>query len=138
MFANQTSSQDIGKLVLRLTVAGLLLFHGISKLMHGVAWMAGPLAAFHLPAFVSYGVYLGEVVAPLMIILGVYTRIAGLVVSFDLFVAIVLVLHSRVLMLNPGGGWGIELEAFFLLGGICIYFLGAGKYSLGGTTGKWN
>jgi len=41
---------DLGKLTLRLTVALLMAFHGISKLRHGVAWMAGPLQAHHLPA----------------------------------------------------------------------------------------
>lgn len=131
-------SENMGKLILRLTVAGLLLFHGISKVIHGVSWMAGPLAAFHLPAFISYGVYVGEVVAPILIIIGVYTRLAGLVVSFDLFMAITLVSHSRMFVVGPSGGWGLELDAFYLLGGLCIFFLGAGKYSLGGGTRKWN
>ncbi len=131
-------SENMGKLILRLTVAGLLLFHGISKLIHGVSWMAGPLAAFHLPAFISYGVYVGEVVAPILILVGTYTRLAGLVVSFDLFMAFLLVSNSRLYTVNPGGGWGLELDAFYFLGGLCIFFLGAGKYSLGGGTGKWN
>ncbi len=131
-------SENLGKLILRLTVGGLLLFHGISKLIHGVSWMAGPLAAFHLPAFISYGVYVGEVVAPLLIIIGVYTRLAGLVVSFDLFMAILLVSHSRMFVVGPAGGWGLELDAFYLLTGICVFLLGAGKYSLGGSRGKWN
>jgi putative oxidoreductase len=138
MAGSTTSSEDLGKLILRLTVAGLLLFHGISKLIHGVSWMAGPLAAFHLPAFISYGVYVGEVVAPLLIIVGVYTRLAGLVVSFDLFMAILLVSHSRIFVVGPSGGWGLELDAFYLLTGVCIFLLGAGKYSLGGAKGRWN
>jgi putative oxidoreductase len=138
MEGSTAMSENMGKLILRLTVAGLLLFHGISKLIHGVSWMAGPLAAFHLPAFISYGVYVGEVVAPLLIIIGVYTRLAGLVVSFDLFMAILLVSHSRMFVVGPSGGWGLELDAFYLLTGICVFLLGAGKYSLGGTRGKWN
>ncbi len=131
-------SEDLGKLLLRLTVAGLMLFHGISKIIHGVAWMAGPLAALHLPAFISYGAYVGEVVAPVLIILGLYTRLAGLVLSFDLFMAFILVSHSRFFMVAPTGGWGLELDAFYFLGGICIFLLGAGRLSLGGTKGKWN
>ena len=65
--------EDTGKLILRLTMAGLILFHGISKIMHGVPYMAGLLAQFHLPAFIAYGVYIGEVVAPLFIIIGLWT-----------------------------------------------------------------
>lgn len=70
--------QDIGKLIVRLTVAGLILFHGINKVIHGAAWMAQPLAALHLPEFISYGVYVGEVIAPLFVILGLWTRVASL------------------------------------------------------------
>lgn len=135
---SQVNLDDVGKLLLRLTVAGLFLFHGISKLIHGVAWMAGPLAAFHLPAFISYGAYVGEVIAPVFIIIGLYSRIAGLVVAFDMFMAVLLVAHGRMFTLNGGGGWGLELEAFYFFTAICVFFLGAGRYSLGGAKGKWN
>lgn len=131
-------SEDLGKLLLRLTIAGLMLFHGISKIIHGVAWMAGPLAALHLPAFISYGVYVGEVVAPILIILGLYTRLAGLVLSFDLFMAFILITHSRFFVVGRSGGWGLELDALYFMGGICIFLLGAGRLSLGGEKGKWN
>lgn len=132
------SRQDVGLLVLRLAVGGILLFHGISKLQHGVAWMAQPLAAFGLPAFVSYGAYLGEVVAPVLVILGIRTRLAALVISADLIMAIVLVLRSRVFAINDGGGWGVELEAFFILGGIALFFLGGGAYRVGPARTRWD
>lgn len=130
--------QNFGRLLLRITVGGLLLFHGVSKLIHGVAWMAGPLEAFHLPFFVAYGVYVGEIVAPILIILGIWTRPAALVIAFDLLIAIVLVSHTRMSSLSPGGGWGIELDAFYLLTAMVIFFLGAGKISVTGAGGKWN
>jgi len=131
-------SQDFGKFLLRITVGGLMLFHGVSKLIHGVAWMGGPLAAFHLPFFIAYGVYVGEIVAPVLIILGIWTRAGGLVVAFDLLVAIILVSHTRFSSLSPGGGWGVELDAFYLLTGLVICFIGAGKFSVTGANGKWN
>ena len=59
-----STGDDLGKLVLRLCLGVLLLLHGISKLRYGVDWLAGPLGARGLPSFVSYGVYLGEVLAP--------------------------------------------------------------------------
>jgi putative oxidoreductase len=130
--------QNFGRLLLRVTVGGLLLFHGMSKLTHGVAWMAGPLSAFHLPFFIAYGVYLGEIVAPVLIILGIWTRPAALVVVFDLFMAIFLVSHARMFSLSPGGGWGIELDAFYLLTALSLFFLRAGGISVTGANGKWN
>lgn len=130
---------DFGRLLLRLTVGGLLLFHGISKLIHGVAWMAGPLSAFHIPFFVAYGVYVAEVVAPVAIIFGYRARIAALIVAFDLFMAIVLVAHGGITRINPGGGWGLEIEAFYLLTALVIFFIGSGKYSIAKTSSsKWD
>ncbi len=130
--------QNFGRLLLRITIGGLMLFHGVSKLIYGVAWMAGPLSAFHLPFFIAYGVYAGEIAAPILIILGIWTRPAALVIAFDLFMAIALVSHARMCSINPGGGWGIELDAFYLMTAIALFFLGAGKISVTGAGGKWN
>ena len=130
--------EDAGKLLLRLAIGGLLLFHGIAKLKYGVGWMAGPLSAIGLPAFVAYGSYVGEVVAPIFVILGKWARIAALVISFNMLSAIFIALRDKVFTLNRGGGWAIELEMLFLLGGVIILLLGSGKYSLSRGNGPWD
>jgi putative oxidoreductase len=122
--------EDIGKLILRITTAGLILFHGTFKIIHGVAFMDPALAAYHLPGFVAYGVYLGEVVAPLFIIFGLWTRIASLVVVFNMIMAILLEAHRNTFLLRPSGAWGLETEAFFLLTALVIFLIGAGRYSV--------
>lgn len=125
-------SDDAGKLVLRLAVAGIILFHGVFKLTHGVAWIAGPLGELGLPGILRYGAYLAEVVAPVFIVAGYWTRLAALIIAFDMFMAIVLVLRSQVFAVKEmGGGWGIELEALLFLGSLALFFTGAGKYSIG-------
>ncbi len=126
--------EDTGKLILRLTMAGLILFHGISKIMHGVPYMAGLLAQFHLPAFIAYGVYIGEVVAPLFIIIGLWTRVASLVVVFNMVMAIMLAAYHNTFVIQRTGAWGLESEAFYLLTALVIFFIGAGKFSV--TRGK--
>src|SRR3954466_11975800 len=104
---------DVGKLILRLTVAGLLVFHGIAKLKNGIGWMAGPLQQHHLPVFLGYGVYVAEIVAPILLILGIFTRPAALIITFDLFMAIVLVVSGRAFEISPrSGGLGGEVELF--------------------------
>jgi putative oxidoreductase len=131
--------QDIGKLILRLTLAGLILFHGISKIIHGIGWMSGPtgpLAAMHLPSFIAYGVYIGEVVAPIFIVIGLWTRVAALIVAFNMVMAIGMEAWRLAPTLSRGGGWGIELEAFYLLTALTVFFLGAGRYSLSRGEGK--
>src|SRR3546814_13179296 len=74
---SSTTTDDLGKRVLRLTLGILLLFHGRAKLSHGVSGIEGMVAAHGLPAFFGWAVYIGEVVAPILLIVGVYTRAAG-------------------------------------------------------------
>jgi putative oxidoreductase len=54
-------TEDAGRLLLRIAVGGLMLFHGISKIRHGVDFMFPLLEAKGLPAFIAYGSYVGEV-----------------------------------------------------------------------------
>lgn len=131
-------TDDGGKLLLRLMVGGLLILHGFHKLVHGSGEVAGMLTAHGLPGFLAWGVYLGEVVGPALILLGVYARIGGLLVLANMLVAVFLTRGLHIFGLNDVGGLGIELEAFYGLGGLCVAMLGAGKYSAGGAGGKWN
>jgi len=109
-----------------------MLFHGIFKLTHGVAWIAGPLGAVGLPAWLSYGVYVAEVLAPVLVIVGLWARPAALVIAFDMFMAIFLARRADVAKINPmGGGWSIELELLFLVSALAIALMGSGRYGIG-------
>ena len=102
---------DAGKLILRLAVGGLLLSHGLAKLTGGVGFVEGLLAEVRLPSLLAYGSYVGEVLAPVLLILGIFSRPAGLVVAINMFVAIMLALRGQVFSLkSQGGGLAIELE----------------------------
>ena len=129
---------DTGKLILRLVLAGLLLFHGTSKLMHGIDGIVGMVAKQGLPAFVAYFVYVGEVVAPLLVLVGFLTRPAALVIAINMVVAVFLVHTGQLLELNKAGGWQIELQAFYFGTALALVFLGAGRFSAGGAAGRWN
>jgi putative oxidoreductase len=133
-------TDDAGKLLLRLMVGGLLILHGFHKLVHGPApgEISGMLAAHGLPGFLAWGVYLGELVGPVLILLGVYARIGGLLVLANMVVAILLSRGLHIFGLNEMGGLAIELEVFYGLSGLCVAMLGAGKFSAGGAGGKWN
>ena len=74
-------------------------------------------------------------VAPLLIILGLWTRIGALLIALNMVVAIGLEAWHLALIVNRNGGWGIELEAFYLLCAIAVFFLGAGKYRVGRAKG---
>jgi len=133
-----TSTEDAGKLVLRAALAILLLFHGISKLMGGIGFITGMLAKAGLPPAVGYLVYIGEVVAPMLILLGIWTRAAALIVIINMIVALLLVHTGQFFTLSQTGGWALELQGFYFASAIAVALLGAGRYSAGGVTGKWN
>ena len=121
---------DLGKLILRLTLGGLMLFHGIAKLLNGIGFIEGELANHGLPTVLAYGVYIGEVLAPLMVILGYQTRIGALLIISNMLVAIALVHGHQLLALGSNGGWALELQGFFLFTAIAVIFLGPGRYKL--------
>lgn len=136
--ANRIGTDDAGKLLLRATLAILLLFHGAAKIAGGVGFITGMLAKAGLPAALGYLVYVGEVIAPLMILVGVFTRPAALVVAVNMVVAVLLVHTGELFSRNNTGGWALELQGMFLAGALSVALLGAGRYSLGGAAGRFN
>ncbi|PHQ15211.1 DoxX family protein [Marinobacter profundi] len=121
---------DLGKLIIRLTLGGLMLFHGIAKLLNGIGFIEGELASHGLPPVLAYGVYVGELIGPLMVVLGYQTRIGALLIAFNMLVAIALVHGHQLMSLGGNGGWALELQGFFLFTAIAVLFLGPGKYKL--------
>lgn len=119
----------LGKLILRLTVAGLLLPHGLTKLLNpgSLTWIGNTLAAQGLPTMLAYGVLVGEVVAPLMALLGWRSRVAGILIAINMVMAIFLVHMGELTRFTSNGGWALELQGFFLFGALAIVFLGSGR-----------
>ena len=130
IFTRLTDHHDTGLLLLRLTFGILMLFHGVAKIEHGVNWIVSILQAVGLPGFIAYGVYIGEVVAPVLIILGIFTRPAALIYALTLLVATLLVGTGKLFTLTEVGAWGLENEMLYFMGGIVIMLLGAGRYSV--------
>jgi len=135
---SSTSTDDLGKLVLRLALGILILLHGLGKLDGGVGWLVGMLQSRGLPGFLAYCVYIGEVLAPILLILGLWTRVGGLLVVINMLFAFGLVHMADLFVIGKSGGWALELQGMYLFGGIAIMLLGAGAYSLGGRNGRWN
>ena len=121
-------NDDLGKLILRLMIGGLMIFHGIAKVQHGVGFIEETLVGVGLPSIAAYGLYVAEVLAPILIILGIQVRLSALTIIFAMIVAVYLVHAKEVLTLTKHGAWGIEVQVFFLMGALSILFMGAGKY----------
>ncbi|MEN9782908.1 MAG: hypothetical protein RJA24_251 [Pseudomonadota bacterium] len=121
---------DIGKLILRLTLGILMLLHGIAKLRYGVSGIEGMVSSQGLPGFLAYGVFVGEVIAPLMVIAGWNARIGGLIIAINMIVAIALAHSTQLLAIGKQGGWELELQGFYLFTAITVALIGPGKFSL--------
>lgn len=121
-----------GKLALRLTVGILMLFHGIGKLLEPgkLDFIGSKLAGFGLPEIIAWGVYVGEVIAPLMIIIGVLTRIGAGIIVINMLFAIGLVHMGDIFALTDHGGWRLELQGFYLFGALAVMWLGSGRYAV--------
>ena len=122
-------SPDAGRLILRFCVGGLMLFHGLAKIMHpgSLDFIGGMLSANGLPAMLAYGVYIGEVLAPLMVIVGYQARIGGLLIVINMTLALFLAHTGDFFSLSEHGGWAVELQMFYLLSALAVVFLGSGK-----------
>jgi putative oxidoreductase len=129
---------EAGRLLLRLMLGGLLLCHGISKIIYGIDSITTGISRAGLPGALGYLVYVGEVVAPALLIFGIWTRIGALLVVVNMLVAIALAHSGQLFSLSKSGGYGLELQAFYLFTAVAVAMLGAGRFSLGGKDGHWN
>jgi putative oxidoreductase len=122
--------EDIGKLALRIALGVLILFHGVAKLTGGIDFITEVVVNAGLPSFVAYGVYVGEVVAPLMVIAGWHTRAGAALIALNMLFAIGLVHVAELLEIGPSGGWALELQGMFLFGALAVELLGPGRFSV--------
>lgn len=128
--AELMSAQDLGRLLLRIAVGGLILLHGIGKLRHGVGPIVSMVTAHGLPSFVAYGVYVGEVVAPMLLLLGLWSRLAAGIIAIDMAMALWLAHATALFRLGKEGGLMLELPLLYLTVAISIALLGSGRYAI--------
>jgi putative oxidoreductase len=130
--------EDLGKLTLRLVIAVLIILHGIAKLRFGLGDVVPALARHNIPQAVGYLVLLGELVAPALMIIGLWTRAAAWLLAATMAVALVLGHPRELFEMTSHGGLLLEVQWMYLLGAVAVALLGAGRFSVGGVTGRCN
>ena len=108
-------AEDVAKLLLRVMLGGLILLHGISKIRGGPGFILDIVDKAGLPEPFGYLVYVGEVLAPILVIIGLWTRLAALVIALNMIVAVLLVHLGQLFTLNETGGWALELQGLYLV-----------------------
>jgi putative oxidoreductase len=125
-----TRTAGYGALVLRLTLGFLLLAHAWLKLF--IFTPAGTehfFASLGLPGWFGLVVIAWEVAIAVALVLGIWVRLAALLIIPDLVGAIILVhLHSGFFFTDQGGGW--EYPAFWAIALVVLALLGDGVYAL--------
>jgi putative oxidoreductase len=116
----------------------MLLLHGLGSVRNGIDHIKRMVTSSGLPEFISYGNYVGEVIAPIFLIIGYKSRIAALVVALNMLMSILLGHRDIAFMRNDFGGWMIETNVFYMMTALAVFFSGSGKYSLSGGAGKWD
>src|SRR5688572_508599 len=114
---------DFGKLVMRLALGLLVLLHGIAKLKTGVGGISGMVTGIGLPQWFAYGVYVGEILAPIMVIIGLYARAGAFIIFINMIFAIALVHRPELFTLGKQGGYALELQAMFLFTALALTFM---------------
>ncbi len=124
------SLDDIGKLILRLTLGILVLLHGIAKLTGGIDPITGMLQSIGLPAVMASGVYIGEIAGPILLLIGWYARIGAGLIAINMLFAFLLAHRAEFFTLAPHGGWALELQGMFLFTALALVFTGPGRLSI--------
>jgi putative oxidoreductase len=125
-----TTADDLGKLLLRLTLGVLILFHGAGKLTGGLDPIRGMLEGVGLPAALAYGAWLGEVLGPILLILGWYARVGAGLIAVNMLFALGLAHRQELWQLNEHGGWQLELQGMFLFTAIALVLTGPGRLAV--------
>ncbi|MBD3723558.1 MAG: DoxX family protein [Flavobacteriaceae bacterium] len=131
------TKQNLRLLLIRVSIAFTMLVYGITKLIYGIDFIKTLFISYGLPSFFGYSIFIGEVIAPFLIIIGFRTKFAGIVFALNCFAAIIMVQLPNLLQLNESGGWSIGLIFIYMVFGISMFFTGAGKYALS-TNKKWD
>jgi putative oxidoreductase len=118
---------NLGLLVMRLWLGSAMFFnHGIEKLTHFKDTASGFPDPLGIGQSVSLAlVMFAEVVGSLLLIMGLLTRFAALLLVIDLFVAFLMVHQSAMSGKNSG-----ELAFIYLSGFVFLLITGGGMISL--------
>jgi uncharacterized membrane protein YphA (DoxX/SURF4 family) len=126
------TSTDYAFLLIRIMVGAIFLSEGIQKFLFPDQLGVGRFIKIGLPApeFFGYFVPSFEVVCGLLVLIGLYARLASIPLIIIMLVAII---STKIPILVNEGFWKMAHEArtdwSMLLGSIFLLIVGAGKFS---------
>ncbi|MGC1633562.1 MAG: DoxX family protein [Gelidibacter sp.] len=118
-----TKSVSIALLILRLGVAIMMLIHGIPKLQMLISGdIQFPPVMGMSPTFSLALAVFGEVLCSLLLLIGLFTRLAA--------IPLIITMLTAVFLIHGGDPFAKqELGLHYLIAYIVLFILGSGKYS---------
>jgi putative oxidoreductase len=111
---------EIGALILRVTLGALFLIHGIVKFQGGIENIVGWFESIGLPGFMAYGVAFVEIIGGFALIIGLATRFVSALFAL-LMIGATLKVKPSIGLLGNGQMAGYELDLAFLA--IALYLV---------------
>ena len=123
---------EFAPLVVRAIVGVIMAAHGLQKLLGGPANFGGVLGQLGVPAptLMAFVVTFVELVGGILLVVGLLSRLAALLLTINLVVAILLVKVGVGFLSPQSGGVGAELDLALIAGFLAVLFAGPGKISL--------
>ncbi|MEH7381105.1 DoxX family protein [Bacillus sp. JJ1533] len=109
---------EIGALILRITLGILFFIHGLVKFQGGIENTVGWFVSINIPGFMAYVVALLELIGGIALIIGFATRLVSILFAL-LMVGATITAKLPVGILGNGQMAGYELDLAFLA--IAVY-----------------
>lgn len=119
---NRWCAKIPGTFILRLTLGGIFLFHGITKLMDMESTIAF-FATIGISAFITWVVALVETIGGILVILGIKVRLSAVLLAFIMAYVILFVKNGQ-------GFYAMELDIVLLGLALGVASLGCGSHSI--------
>ncbi|MFS0779559.1 DoxX family protein [Neobacillus sp. 3P2-tot-E-2] len=120
---------EIGALILRITLGAIFFIHGVVKFQGGIENTAGWFESLGLPGVTAYGVALLEMIGGILLIIGLATRLVSALFALLMIGATVKV-KLAIGFLGNGQMAGYELDLAFLAIAIYLVINGSKLFSL--------
>ncbi|WP_207789286.1 DoxX family protein [Neobacillus terrae] len=123
------NKQEIGALILRLTLGALFFIHGFAKFQGGIENIVGWFSSMGIPGFMAYVIAVIEILGGFALILGLGTRIISSVFVL-LMIGAILKVKLAVGLLGNGKMAGYELDLAFIAIALYLGINGSTFYSI--------
>ena len=118
--------KSLALLLLRIAIGVIFIYHGYPKLTHASQWV-GNFDHMGFPGYFAYIAGVLEVFGGAVVIAGVFTRIAALLLAIEMGVA---VLKVHGLIANPASVHSYEFPLMLCVSAFVLATVGPGVFSI--------